>query len=52
MRANNKGPRNGSMVWLMAVIIIACSAKMDSITADIALLALCGYAMHNHHRRP
>ena len=35
MRMNDEGPRNGPMVWLMAVLVIALAAKVDTTAADI-----------------
>lgn len=48
MRMNNEGPRNGPMVWLMAVLVIALAAKVDTTAADITVLAIGAYAMASH----
>lgn len=45
MRDLGEGPRGGLMVWLMAVIVVSLAAKVDTITADIAVLAIGGFAM-------
>lgn len=48
MRMNDEGPRNGPMVWLMAVLVIALAAKVDTTAADITVLAIGAYAMASH----
>jgi len=48
MRMNDEGPRNGPMVWLMAVLVIALAAKVDTTAADIMVLAIGAYAMASH----
>lgn len=45
MRGPKKEPRGGSRIWLMAVIVISLSAKVDTTTADVVILVIGGYAM-------
>ncbi|MCI1649453.1 hypothetical protein [Bifidobacterium tibiigranuli] len=45
-----KEPQNGSMLWLMAVLVIVLSTKVDSIAADIVMLAIAGYTMRAHSK--
>ncbi|OZG63075.1 hypothetical protein BLEM_0340 [Bifidobacterium lemurum] len=45
MHNPNEEPRGGSIIWLMAVLVIALSAKVDSTAADVAILALTMYAI-------
>lgn len=45
MHIPKKGPRGGPMVWFLAVLVIALSAKIHPITADIVVLAICLHAM-------
>lgn len=50
MRMNEEGPRGGPMVWLMAVLVVALAAKVDTTAADIPVLAIGAYAMASHNR--
>jgi hypothetical protein len=44
-------PHGGSaMLWLMAVLVIVLSTKVDSIAADIVMLAIAGYTMRAHSK--
>ena len=45
MLNRNKGPRGGLMVWLLTIIVVSLAARVDTTTANIAVLAIGGYAM-------
>lgn len=49
MNLIDKGPRNGPE-WVMAVIVIATSAKIDVMVADIVIVALGTYTMWSDYR--
>ncbi|OZG69539.1 hypothetical protein [Bifidobacterium eulemuris] len=51
MKNPNEEPRGGSVIWLMAVLVIALSAKVDSTAANIAILALTTYAIRAGNSR-
>lgn len=40
-----KEPFGGSTFWLLVVLVIILASKADSAVADIAVLALTGYAV-------
>jgi hypothetical protein len=48
MPQKNEEPHGGSMLWLLAVLVIVVAAKVDSTVADIATLAIAGWAMKTH----
>jgi hypothetical protein len=51
MRNLEEEPHSGSaMLWLMAVLVIVLSTKVDSIAADIVMLAIAGYTMRAHSK--
>jgi hypothetical protein len=50
MRKIEEEPHSGSMLWLMAILVIVLSTKVDSITADLVMLALAGYTMRAHSK--
>ena len=44
-------PHGGSAtLWLMAVLVIVLSTKVDSIAADIVMLEITGYTMRAHSK--
>lgn len=51
MLNRNNGPRDGLVVWLMAVIVICLAPAMHPIAADIAVLSLTAYAISAHSRQ-
>ena len=50
MLNRSEGPRSGLVVWLMAVIVVSLAARIDTITADIAVLSITAYAIRPHSR--
>ena len=46
MRNRNGEPRGGSVIWLLAVLVIALAAKVDTATADIVVLGIALYAVN------
>jgi hypothetical protein len=51
MRKLEEEPHSGSeMLWLMAVLVIVLSTKVDNTVADIVMLAIAGYAMRAHSK--
>jgi hypothetical protein len=50
MPNRNEEPKNDSMLWLMAILVIVLSTKVDSIAADIVMLAIAGYTMRAHSK--
>lgn len=47
MRMNDRGPRGGLNIWLMAVIAVCLAPAVHPIAADIILTALAVWAMRN-----
>ncbi|WP_288920679.1 hypothetical protein [Bifidobacterium pullorum] len=50
MRNSEEGPRGGLVVWLMVVIVVSLAARIDTITADIAVLSITAYVIRPHSR--
>ncbi|NMN02255.1 hypothetical protein [Bifidobacterium panos] len=47
MRVNKEEPRGGSIIWLMAIIVICLAPSVDSTVADIVVTALAVWTMRN-----
>ena len=47
MRVNKEEPRGGSIIWLMAIIVICLAPSVDSTVADIVVMALAVWTMRN-----
>jgi hypothetical protein len=45
MRSTEEGPRFGSSLWLMAFIVVTLNQKIDSVSADLIIMAIALYAM-------
>ena len=50
MRNSEEVPRGGLVVWLMVVIVVSLAARIDTITADIAVLSITAYVIRPHSR--
>ena len=50
MRSLEEEPRGGSIIWLMAIIVICLAPSVDTTVADIVVTAQAIWTMKNNRR--
>ncbi|KFI50803.1 hypothetical protein [Bifidobacterium biavatii] len=49
---NSEKPRSGSAMWLMALVVVTISNKIDPITADPLMMDITVYMMWRDSHSP